>query len=58
LKPGRGAVHVFYEHLSPVDELACNPKPKSFCQVERNPFNAGRNDLANYTFESAALPEA
>ena len=30
-------------------QISCNPKPKSLHQVERNPFSAGRNDLANYT---------
>jgi hypothetical protein len=30
-------------------ESACNPRPKSFRHVGRNPFNVGRNDLANYT---------
>src|SRR5882762_8973981 len=30
-------------------QISCNPKPKSLHQVERNPFNAGCNDLANYT---------
>ena len=40
-------VHVFCEHLSPVDESACNPKPKSLRQTGRTPFNLGHNDLAN-----------
>jgi len=40
-------VHVFCEHLSPVDESACNPKPKSLRQTGRYPFNAEHNDLAN-----------
>jgi len=40
-------VHVFCEHLSPVDESACNPKPKSVRQTGRYPFNAEHNDLAN-----------
>jgi hypothetical protein len=35
------------EHLSPVDESACNPKPKSLRQTGRTPFNLGHNDLAN-----------
>src|SRR5260370_9900470 len=39
--------HVFCEHLSPVDESACNPKPKSVRQTGRYPFNAEHNDLAN-----------
>jgi ABC-type multidrug transport system ATPase subunit len=39
-------VHVFGEHLSPVDESACNPRPESVRQTERYPFNAGHNDLA------------
>src|SRR5260370_30461938 len=42
-------VHVFCEHLSPVDESACNPKPKSVRQTGRYPFNAEHNDLANDT---------
>src|SRR5260370_23318794 len=42
-------VHVFCEHPSPVDESACNPKPKSVGQTGRYPFNAGHNDLANDT---------
>ena len=29
------------EHLSPVDESACNPKPKSLRQTGRNPLNVG-----------------
>src|SRR5882762_9769505 len=48
LEPGRGTVHVFCEHLSPGDDSACNPKPTSSRQVETNPLNARRNDLANY----------
>jgi hypothetical protein len=32
LKPGRGTVHVFCEHLSPGDEPACHSKPKSLRQ--------------------------
>src|ERR1700686_2856762 len=51
LKPGQGTVHVFCEHLSPVDESACNPKPKSLRQAERNPFHVGHNELANYSFQ-------
>jgi hypothetical protein len=39
-------VHVFCEHLSAVDEPACNPKPKSGRQTGRYPINAGHNDLA------------
>jgi hypothetical protein len=35
-------VHVFCEHLWPVDESACNPKPKSLRQTGRNPLNVGR----------------
>jgi hypothetical protein len=35
------------EHLSPLDESACNPKPKSWRQTGRIPFNLGHNDLAN-----------
>ena len=35
--------------LSPVDESACNPRPKSVRQTGRYPFNAGHNDLANDT---------
>jgi len=31
----------------PVDESACNPKPKSVRQTGRYPFNTGHNDLAN-----------
>jgi hypothetical protein len=42
----RDTVHVFCEHLSAVDEPACNPKPKSLRQTGRYPFNAGHNDLA------------
>ena len=42
-------VHVFCEHLSPVDESACNPKPKSVRQTGRYPFTAEHNDLANDT---------
>src|SRR6267378_8510937 len=49
LELGRGTAQAFCEHLSPVDEPACNPKPKDFRQVGGNPFNAGRNDLANHT---------
>src|SRR6266481_8351679 len=53
-------VHVFCEHLSPVDESACNPKPKSLRQTGRNPLNVGgqrsgerqHNGLANYRFSS------
>jgi hypothetical protein len=41
LKPCRGTVRAFCEHLSPGDEPACHPQPKSLRQVERNPFNAG-----------------
>jgi len=48
LEPGRGTVHVVCEHLSAGDESASNPKPTSSRQVETNPLNAGRNDLANY----------
>jgi hypothetical protein len=33
--------------ISPVDESACNPKPKSFHQPGRTPYNVGHNDLAN-----------
>jgi hypothetical protein len=29
------------EHLSPGDEPACHPQPKSLRRVERNPFNVG-----------------
>jgi hypothetical protein len=47
LKPGRGTVHVFCEHLSPGDDSACNPRPTSLRQAKKNPLNAGRNDLAN-----------
>jgi hypothetical protein len=32
--------------LSPVDESACNPNPKSLRQAGRNPFNVGHNELA------------
>jgi hypothetical protein len=46
LQPGQGTVHFFCEHLSPVDESACNPKPKSLRQAERNPFHVGHNELA------------
>jgi hypothetical protein len=35
-------------HGEPVDESACNPKPKSLRQAERNPFHVGHNELANY----------
>jgi serine/threonine protein kinase len=35
------------EHLSLLDESACNPKPKSWRQTGRIPFNLGHNDLAN-----------
>jgi len=42
-------VHVFCENLSAVDELVCNPKPKSGRQTGRYPFNAGQNDLAKDT---------
>src|SRR5580704_12024099 len=37
----------FCEHLSAIDESACNPKPKSLRQAGRNPCNVGHNDLAN-----------
>src|SRR5260370_41762844 len=47
-------VHVFCEHLSPVDESACNPKPKSVRQTGRYPFNAEHNDLANDTASNIA----
>jgi hypothetical protein len=40
-------VHVFCEHLSPVGESGCNPRPKSVRQTGRYPFIAGHNDLAN-----------
>jgi hypothetical protein len=32
----------------PIDKSVCNPKPKSSCKAERNPFNVGHNDLASY----------
>jgi hypothetical protein len=54
----QGTVHVFYEHLSPVDESACNPKPKSLRQAERNPFHVGYNELANYSVYSASSRRA
>jgi hypothetical protein len=41
-------VHLFREPLSPVDESACNAKRKSLCQVGRNLFHVGRNELTNY----------
>src|SRR5260370_41166367 len=48
-------VHVFCEHLSPVNESACNPKPKTVRQTGRYPFNAEHNDLANdSSFETPA----
>jgi hypothetical protein len=40
LKPCRGTVHILSEHLSPGDEPARHPEPKSSRQVERNPFIA------------------
>jgi hypothetical protein len=40
---------LFREHLSPVDESACNPKPKSLRQAERNSFHVEQNELANYS---------
>src|ERR1700736_6759868 len=29
----------FFEHLSPTDESACNPKPKSLHHAEKDPLN-------------------
>jgi hypothetical protein len=49
LKSGQGTVHVLCEYFSPVDESACNPKPKGFRQAGRKPFNVGHNGLANYS---------
>jgi putative transposase len=43
---GQGTVHFFCEHLSPVDESASNPKPKSLLQAERSLFHVGHNELA------------
>jgi hypothetical protein len=57
LRPGQGTVHFFCEHLSPVDESPCNPKPKSLRQAERNPFHVGHNELANYNREKTGLPD-
>jgi hypothetical protein len=34
LQPGRGTVHIFCKHLSPGDESACHPKPKT-CAKEK-----------------------
>jgi hypothetical protein len=50
MEPGQGTVHFFCEHLSPVDESACNPKPKSLRQAEGNLFHVGLNELANYSW--------
>ena len=44
------------EHLSPLDESACNPKPKSWRQTGRIPFNLGPNDLANDTAQKRRAP--
>src|ERR1700730_7915260 len=41
LVPGQRTVHVFCEHLSPADESACNPKPKSLRQAGSNPLMKG-----------------
>jgi hypothetical protein len=41
--------HTFFEHLSPTDESACNPKPKSLRQAERDPLNVARNVLAKHS---------
>src|SRR5260370_40303402 len=49
-------VHVFCEHLSPVDESACNPKPKSVRQTARYPFNAEHNDVANDRLFHGLIP--
>ena len=49
LQPGQGTVHIFCEQLSPVHKSACNSKPKSSRQIERDSFCVGRNDLANYS---------
>jgi hypothetical protein len=35
--------------------LPCNPKPKSLREAERNPFNLGHNDLANYSCFAFAI---
>jgi len=46
------------EHLSPLDESACNPKPKSWRQTGRIPFNLGHNDLANDRYRLGLIGRA
>jgi hypothetical protein len=45
--PFSPSLSVHCEHFSPGDESACDPKPMSFRQIGRNPFNVGHKDLAN-----------
>jgi hypothetical protein len=40
---------IFCGHSLPINKSVCNPKPKSSRKAERNPFNVGHNDLANYS---------
>jgi hypothetical protein len=42
LKPCRGTVHVFCEHLLPSDEPACHPKSKSSRQGKEVLFAAAQ----------------
>jgi hypothetical protein len=46
--PDLGLHRVLAGASLPIDKSVCDPKPKSSCKAERNPFNVGHNDLANY----------